>query len=135
LSPAAYLGTDISPLAIAQAETRFAQEVNAGLARFAVADGLSAADAEGPFDAVVIADCLEYLGSVPEVLQRCAERLAPDGVVGVTQWLAQHPLGLWRELKLHAEVLDEAVVMAPWGGAWQVWTCRPKPSSGGAAGG
>lgn len=47
-------------------------------------------------------------------------------VVGVTQWLSRRPLSPWRPLKTQAGVLDEAVVMAPWGGAWQVWTCRPK---------
>jgi SAM-dependent methyltransferase len=124
LSPASYLGTDISPRAIAQAEARFADDVAAGRAAFAVADGATL-ETEGGFDAVVIADCLEYLGPVRDTLARCARLLAPGGVLGVTQWLAAHPLGLWRELKAAATVLDEAVVLAPWGGAWQVWTCRP----------
>jgi SAM-dependent methyltransferase len=122
LSPAAYLGADISPVAIAQAEAAFADDIAAGRARFTVADGLAG---EGAYDAIVIADCLEYLGSPAQVLERCAARLAPGGVVAVTQWLAHHPLKLWREVQTHAQVLDEAVLLAPWGGAWQVWTCRP----------
>ena len=45
---------------------------------------------------------------------------------GLARWLRPGgKLGLWRELQSEVTVLDEAVVMAPWGGAWQVWTCRP----------
>jgi 2-polyprenyl-3-methyl-5-hydroxy-6-metoxy-1,4-benzoquinol methylase len=121
---ASYLGTDIAPLAIDQARARFAPDIAAGRADFAVADG-AAFDPGGPFDVIVMADCIEYLGPPAETLERCAGLLAPGGVVGVTQWLAAHPLALWRELKPQARILDEAVVLAPWGGAWQVWTCRP----------
>lgn len=124
LSPASYLGTDIAPLAIQQACDRFAEDVAGGRARFVVADGL--AGGAPRFDAIVIADCLEYLGPVRETLSRCAALLAPGGVVGVTQWLAQHPLGLWRDLKPGIEILDETVLLTPWGGAWQVWTGRPE---------
>ncbi|WP_372785692.1 class I SAM-dependent methyltransferase [Phenylobacterium sp.] len=124
LGPASYLGTDIAPRAIAGAQARFAQDVALGRAAFQVADGADLAP-EARFDAIVIADCLEYLGPVRETLSRCGRLLAPGGVVGVTQWLASHPLALWRELKPAVTILDEAVVLAPWGGAWQVWTCRP----------
>jgi hypothetical protein len=41
--------------------------------------------------------------------------------------MAPHPLALWRELQPAVTILDEAVVLAPWGGAWQVWTGQPKP--------
>ncbi|MEO8115902.1 MAG: class I SAM-dependent methyltransferase [Phenylobacterium sp.] len=125
LRPAAYLGTDIAAGAIDRARARFAEDVAAGVARFEVADGAQF-DSEARFDAVIFADCLEYLGPVSETLRRYRALLAPGGFFGATQWLAPHPLRLWRELKSEVEVLDEALVSTRWGGAWQVWTCRPR---------
>ena len=122
---ASYEGSDIAPLAIAQARARYADDVASGRADFQVADGSDLRPARR-YDAVVIADCIEYLGPVRETLARVAAMLAPDGVVGVTQWMAPHPLALWRELQPVVTILDEAVVLAPWGGAWQVWTGRPQ---------
>ncbi|RAK59744.1 class I SAM-dependent methyltransferase [Phenylobacterium hankyongense] len=131
LKPGRYLGTDISTRAIAAANDRFAGDVAAGAAEFRVADGGPQFTADERFDAVIFADCIEYLGPVLETVRRYGALLAPGGVIGVAQWLALHPLGLWREMKTAVEVLDEAVVSAPWGGAWQVWTCRPKASGHG----
>ena len=125
-----YLGTDIAASAIDQARARFPQDIDQGRARFAVADG-AALGTVGGHDAVVLADCIEYLGPVGATLARCAALLAPGGIIGVTQWMAPHPLALWRELRSSVEILDEAVVLAPWGGAWQVWTCRPSEAPDG----
>ena len=122
---ATYEGSDIAPVAIDQARARFADDVASGRASFSVADGSSLQAAQA-YDAVIIADCLEYLGPVRQTLDRVAAMLAPGGVLGVTQWMAPHPLALWRELKPAVTLLDEAVVLAPWGGAWQVWTAWPK---------
>jgi hypothetical protein len=40
-------------------------------------------------------------------------------------WLNTKPLRIWRRIKDTCEVLDEAVVAAPWGGAWLVAVFRP----------
>ncbi len=124
LDYASYLGTDIAPLAIGQARAAFTDDIATGRADFAVADGAALAPG-GPYDAIVIADCIEYLGPIPDLMARCRDLLAPGGVIGMTQWMAAHPLALWREVRAHARILDESVVLAPWGGAWQVCTCRP----------
>lgn len=122
--PALYVGVDIAKTAVAQAQARFAEDVAAGRARFEIGDG-AAMPLEGGYDAVVFADSIEYLGAMDEVVARFAPLLAPAGFLAATQWLAAHPLRLWRDLKPRLDLLDEAVVCAPWGGAWQVWTGRP----------
>jgi SAM-dependent methyltransferase len=75
---------------------------------------------------VLFTDCIEYLEPPAALVAHYARRLAPGGVIGATQWLALGPLKLWEEVKACADVLDEALVQAPFGGAWQVWTARPK---------
>jgi predicted TPR repeat methyltransferase len=128
--PRRYLGTDISSRAIDLARERFAREVASGQAEFRVSDG-SQLTSEERFDAIVFADCIEYLGPVEDVVARYASQLAPGGFFALTQWLALHPLGIWRRMGAVTEILDEAVVSAPFGGAWQVWTCRPLNTSDG----
>jgi SAM-dependent methyltransferase len=120
LRPARYLGVDVSPEAIARARAR-----RGGEAEFVVGDGSRFAPSE-PFDAVLFTDCIEYLEPPAALMAHYAPHLAPGGVIGATQWLALGPLRLWEEVKACAEVLDEALVQAPFGGAWQVWTARPR---------
>ncbi len=124
-APGDYRGVDIAPAAIARARQAFAADIERGLARFEAGDGAELG-LEGGFDAVVFADSIEYLGPIDEVLARFGPLLAPDGVFGVTQWLAPHPLRLWGALRPKLDLRDEALVSAPWGGAWQVWTGRPR---------
>lgn len=133
LRPRRYLGLDISPHAIDQARDRFAREVASGQAEFRVVDAAEPLALDERFDAIVFADCIEYLGAPDEVVTRYAPLLAPGGVFGLTQWLALHPLKIWRRLQRLTEVLDEAVVHTPAGGAWQVWTARPGSAPGEAA--
>ena len=125
---ASYEGSDIAPLAIRLARERYVDDVAAGRADFRVADGADPRPGQ-LYDAVIIADCIEYLGPVRETLARVGAMLAPDGLIGVTQWMASHPLALWRELQPAVTIVDQAVVLAPWGGAWQVWTGRPRTGS------
>lgn len=125
VKPRRYLGTDISERAIAQARSRFARDLATGGAEFRAVDGAGFATEER-FDAIIFADCIEYLGPVEAVVERYGAMLAPGGVFGLTQWLALHPLSIWRRMGAVTEVLDEAVVSTPSGRAWQVWTCRPK---------
>ena len=120
-----YLGTDISPVAIARARARFAADLEPGRVEFEATDGITFATDE-KFDAIVMADCIEYLGTVDEILARYGPLLAPGGVLAVTQWMSPRALGIWRQIKAKTTVLDEAVVNVSWGGAWQVWTCQPK---------
>ena len=121
-APAAYLGVDLSPLAISKAGARIK---DAGV-RFTVGDGARFEAGEERFDAIVFPECIEYLGDPIALLDHYASFLAPGGVFGVTQWLGLKPLRIWRQVKAATDIVDEAVVSAPWGGAWQVWTCRPK---------
>jgi predicted TPR repeat methyltransferase len=124
--PGRYVGVDIAPSAIEQAKARFADDIAAGHAAFEAGDG-AAMGLERGYDAIVFADSIEYLGSMDEVLARFTPLLAPGGFLCATQWLAAHPIRLWnRNLKPRLELLDEALVCAPWGGAWQVWAGRPK---------
>lgn len=119
-----YLGTDISPVAIERARARFGDELEAGRVEFVAVDGVTFTTEER-FDVIVMADCIEYLGTIDEILARYAPLLAPGGIIAVSQWMSPRALRLWRQIKTKTTVLDEAVVSAPWGGAWQVWTCRP----------
>ena len=129
LDPARYLGVDLSPAGIERARARFAADLSPGSGpgrvEFVVGDGAAFATDE-IFDAIVFPDCLEYLGPPEAFLAHYAPRLAPGGVFGFTQWLGVKPLRLWRRVRAATEVVDEVVVHAPWGGAWQVWTCRPR---------
>ncbi len=124
-APAAYLGVDVSDLAIAKAKARIADHG----ARFTTGDGARYEAGSERFDAIVFPECIEYLGDPIALIDHYARFLAPDGVIGVTQWLGLKPLRIWRAVRDHTEVVDEAVVSAPWGGAWQVWSCRPKGTS------
>lgn len=121
-APSAYLGVDLSDRAIEKAKAR----VEDWSARFKVGDGARFDAGEERFDAIVFPECIEYLGDPIALLDHYARYLAPGGLFGVTQWLGLKPLRLWRAIKAHTDIVDEAVVSAPWGGAWQVWTCRPK---------
>ncbi|MDB5430907.1 MAG: methyltransferase type 12 [Caulobacter sp.] len=121
-APAAYLGVDLSDLAIAKARARITDPA----ARFTLGDGARYDAGAERFDAIVFPECIEYLGDPIALLDHYARFLAPGGVFGVTQWLGLKPLRLWRQVKAAADIVDEAVVSAPWGGAWQVWTCKPR---------
>lgn len=129
VKPRRYLGVDISERAIDQARGRFARDVAAGAAEFRAFDG-AAFECDERFDAIVFADCIEYLGPVEGVIARYAPLLAPGGVFGLTQWLALHPLAIWRRLSSLTEVLEEVVVNTPSGRAWQVAVVRPPAASG-----
>ena len=123
--PARHLGVDISPEAIARLTARRGAELAPGAVEFVVGDGGRFEPGE-TFDAILFSDCIEYLGDIEALLAHYARFLAPGGVFGAVQWLSLAPIGLWDEVKARTEILDEALVQAPWGGAWQVWTARPK---------
>lgn len=120
-SPARYVGVDLSEVAIARSNERYGGEG----AEFVVGDGSCFPTGE-TFDAIVFPECIEFLGDPLAVLSHYAPNLAPSGVFGVTQWLAVKPLRIWRAVAGATEVVDQAVVSTAWGGAWQVWTCKPK---------
>lgn len=123
-SPTRYLGVDFSPLSVEMAKTRLAADLRPGSVDFVVGDGRTYASDE-QFDVIVFPECIEYLGDSADLFAHYAPHLAAGGVIGVTQWLGLRPLRTWRAIKAHTDVLDEAVINTPWGGAWQVWTCRP----------
>lgn len=120
-APARYLGVDLSDVGIGRARAR----VKDPGVEFAVGDG-ARFEPEGAFDAIVFPECIEYLGDPAALLAHYGRFLAPGGVFGVTQWLGLRALRIWRQVQAETEILDEAVVSTPWGGAWQVWTCRAK---------
>ena len=118
-----YLGVDFSAVAIKRARRRFADRP--GALGFEVGDGRSF-EPDRLYDAIVFPECIEYLGEIEPLLDRYAGYLTPGGVIGVSQWLGVRPLRLWRRLKAWGETVDEAVVMAPWGGGWLTTTVRPR---------
>lgn len=122
-APSRYLGVDFSPGAIANAQKRLAGDLEPGKVDFVVGDG-KAYPVNEQFDAIIFPECIEYLGDPIALLEHYQTGLAPGGVFGVTQWLGLKPLRIWRRFKAQTEIVDEAVVSASWGGAWQVWTCR-----------
>ncbi|CAN5700843.1 hypothetical protein BH10PSE5_BH10PSE5_31840 [soil metagenome] len=126
LTPARYLGVDLSDLGIERAKQRLAGELKPGVVDFVTGDG-ARFETDEKFDVIVFPECLEYLGDPEALIAHYAKLLNPGGVLGFTQWLGLKSLRLWRQIKTTTDVLDEAVVSAPWGGAWQVWTCRPRP--------
>lgn len=121
-APQRYLGVDLSSVAVERARGRYCDRAGT---EFTVGDG-ARYETDELFDAVVFPECIEFLGDPVEVLSHYAKNLKPGGLFGVTQWLAAKPLRIWRAIKDTHEIVDEAVVNAAWGGAWQVWTCRPK---------
>jgi cyclopropane fatty-acyl-phospholipid synthase-like methyltransferase len=123
--PARYLGLDISPEAIARANARFGPDIIAGRAEFRVADARDTGTAER-FDAVLFPECIEYLGEIGAVVAQHAPLLKRGGCIGVTMWLGAQPVRRWWRLREVAEIRDEAVVSAAWGGAWVVATLVPR---------
>jgi SAM-dependent methyltransferase len=133
-SPSRYLGIDLSEVAVERARARLGLHAHkpSGLfprpvrrkVEFAVGDGAAYAPTE-TFDVIVFAECIEYLGQPEDFLAHYARFLAPGGIFGFTQWLNLRPIQIAHQIKALAPVLDEALISAPWGGAWQVWTCDP----------
>lgn len=122
-APAGYLGVDFSDTGVGAARRRFPGDLP-GHPSFAVGDGRTY-EPEDKFDAIVFPECIEYLGEPVELLRRYSPSLHPNGVFGVSMWLNTKPLRIWRKLQASCEILDEAVVAAPWGGAWLVTVCKP----------
>ena len=120
-SPAHYVGVDVSEVAIDRSRERYGE--TAGVS-FVLGDGSSYSTNE-TFDAIVFPECIEFLDDPLKVFAHYRKNLAEDGVFGVTQWLAVRPLRIWRAIAAQTSVIDQAVVSTQWGGAWQVWTCRP----------
>lgn len=125
MRPARYLGVDISPEAIERLTARRGTDFAVGRAEVMAGDG-ARFETDEAFDAVLFTDCIEYLGSVEALLTHYGRRLAPGGLFGAVQWLSLPALTVWDEVKARVEVVDEALIQAPWGGAWQVWTARPR---------
>jgi trans-aconitate methyltransferase len=121
--PAGYHGVDFSETGVAAARRRFPSEL-VGRPTFEVGDGRTYEPGE-KYDAIVFPECIEYLGDTTDLLRRYSHSLRTDGVLGVSMWLNTKPLRIWRRIKATCEVLDEAVVAAPWGGAWLVAVFRP----------
>ncbi|MDP1631639.1 MAG: class I SAM-dependent methyltransferase [Caulobacter sp.] len=115
--PAAYLGVDVSPLAIDRAR----RSVTDPVATFSVGDG-AAFQPPGEFDAIVFPECLEYLGEPSDVLAHYRRFLAPGGVFGVSMWMNAGSIALLRKLRALETIRDQAVVLSQWGGGWTVVT-------------
>ncbi len=120
-----YLGVDVAPIAIERAQARFAGPITEGRARFVVGDGRGFAP-DDRFDVIAFPECVEYLGDPARVLAHYAPFLEPGGAFAMSLWLSSNSVRLWRRFRDLAEVVDEAVVQAPWGGAWLVATLKPK---------
>lgn len=122
-APAGYHGVDFSETGVAAARRRFPAD-KAGHPTFEVGDGRSYEPGE-KYDAIVFPECIEHLGEPAPLLSRYRASLNPEGVFGATMWLTTRRLRIWRKIKASCEVLDEAVVAAPWGGAWLVAVFKP----------
>jgi cyclopropane fatty-acyl-phospholipid synthase-like methyltransferase len=118
-----YHGVDFSKVAIERARKRFAPDAQRAL--FEVGDGQRYSDGR-KYDAIVFPEVIEYLGDIPSLLDHYAASLKPGGVIGVTMWLGLRPLRIWRQMKAHCRVVDQAVVHASWGGAWLVCVLAPR---------
>jgi SAM-dependent methyltransferase len=123
LSPAGYTGVDFSETGVINARKRFPSDL-VGRPAFEVGDGRLYETSE-KYDAIVFPECIYYLGDPAPLLARYAQSLLPGGVFGVSIWLENKQLRVWRQIKAACEVIDEAVVNAAWGGAWLVATLKP----------
>jgi 2-polyprenyl-3-methyl-5-hydroxy-6-metoxy-1,4-benzoquinol methylase len=122
---APYCGLDLSEVGVERARTRFNEDVAAGRAAFIVGDARALEAGGERFDVVVMSECLEYLGDPAAVIARCRSLLEPEGLIGVTIWLGQPRIRVWRQAKAEARVLDEALISTPRGGAWLVAVLDP----------
>jgi 2-polyprenyl-3-methyl-5-hydroxy-6-metoxy-1,4-benzoquinol methylase len=119
-----YRGIDFSKVAIERAHKHFAAD--AQRCAFEIGDGRTYSDGQ-TYDAVVFPEVIEYLGDIPALLDHYAAALKPGGLIGVTMWMGVRPLRIWRQMKAHCRIVDQAVVHAAWGGAWLVATLQPRP--------
>lgn len=123
--PSAYLGVDVSKLAIERAREKAISTPIEGPVRFETGDG-SAFETEETFDFIVFSECAEFLGDMSKVMDHYRKNLREGGKFGVTMWLATRQLPTWELMKAHAKVEDEAIVCAAWGGAWIVAVLSPR---------
>lgn len=123
-APARYLGMDLSPVAVESARARLAHVPSAGV----VLGDAETFETGERFDAVVFPEVLEYLGDTPGVIARYARFLKPEGSFGVSLWLSKRSVRMRRILRALYYFHEEAVVMAPWGGAWMVARFSPRPA-------
>ncbi len=116
-----YLGIDLSETAVAAALRRAGPDT-----RFAVAD---AEDwpLRGPFDAVVLNECLYYMREPLELARRAAAALAPGGVLVVSMFRTGRTRGLARLLARELGRIEE-VTIASRRGAWIVTLHRRESS-------
>lgn len=123
--PSAYLGVDISSLAIERARERAKATPIDGPVAFETGNG-SAYETEQTFDVIVFSECAEFLGDMGQVLDHYKKNLREGGKFGLTMWLATRQLPTWELLKTQTKVDDEAVVCTAWGGAWIVAVLSPR---------
>lgn len=124
-APEHYDGIDISDVAIRRAAERYAADIAAGRASFTASDGQAHVTASR-FDVIVFSECIEYLGEVEQVVGHYRGLLRPGGCFAITMWLGSGAVRRWWRLRELAEVQDEAVVNAAWGGAWLVARLLPR---------
>jgi len=122
--PRRYLGVDISETAIHRLQAR--RGADAGDVAFRVGVGEAYDAGTERFDAIVFTDCIEYLGALPPLFAHYTPYLADGGRFAALQWLAPRPIALWTEIRALLDIEDEAVVQTRWGGAWHLWTARPR---------
>jgi trans-aconitate methyltransferase len=102
---ASYLGTDVSPEAIAQASGRY---VDAKVA-FEVAD-FAAWCSEAKYDVIIFNDALYYARQPLAVLEAYAAMLQPDGALIVVMFRHRNTMVIWKQLARCFETLDSIEV-------------------------
>lgn len=102
-----YLGVDMSSAAIDQARERVGPGVN-GQARFLVGDAeYFTPEAGERFDVIVLNEMLYYLDYPEKLVERCADFLAPGGVILLSMWRSPRALATWRRAAPLLDVQDE----------------------------
>jgi SAM-dependent methyltransferase len=101
----AYLGTDISAEATAQARERYPH----ANVEFEVAD-FEDGPPEGEYDVIVFNDALYYARDPVAVLERYAARLTPDGALIVVMFRHRNTMVIWKQLARRFEFLNTVEV-------------------------
>jgi SAM-dependent methyltransferase len=119
----AYLGIDLSAVAIERAKRRCREGI-----RFAVADAEAFVPDRRP-DAVVLNECLYYFHDPLGQAGRYLDLLARDGILIVSMFRSLRATALLRALRARHRPLEELEVRHR-KGAWRMAVFRPEPALG-----
>jgi SAM-dependent methyltransferase len=115
-----FLGLDISPVALEQANLRNFENSTFQLAKF------EDWETDEKFDFIVSTGAIHYAESPVKVLLKFKSFLSDQGVFVISLWRYGHNSKIWRNIENHFEVMDSTVVTNHNSQIWDVRVLKAK---------